>query len=388
MSDRSEMQGRSVSADLRVDYGRGRLDEADVLADPVAKFGRWFDKARAANVAEPNAMTLATVDPFGAPRRDRAAQVLRRARLRLLHQLRQPQGPRARRQPAGGVCFFWQPLERQVRVEGTVERVGRAESEEYFQGRPVGRRGSAPGSRSRAARSRRAPSSSESRPSFRSVRGRPCRSRTTGAASASSPIRSNSGRAAPAGCTTGSFTPAPRQRRPVPTTRVGPCGGSPREWYDVSLRFPGRHPMPLTRPPTTPLDHSRLAAPVGSSAHRSPKQAEELTYIAPAGWDRSEQERIVVFTPPKVPPSRCALIVTPGENLEGDFLKWFKTKWDAVARTAGWCRVASGPARRAPTAAASLPSGPRRSPGRGRGEAHRAVALCGEHRLGGALGAV
>jgi hypothetical protein len=63
-----------------------------------------------------------------------------------------------------------------------------------------------------------------------------------------------------------------------------------------------------------------------------PKQAEELTYIAPAGWDRSEQERIVVFTPPKVPPSRCALIVTPGENLEGDFLKWFKTKWDAVRK--------------------------------------------------------
>ena len=66
-----------------------------------------------------------------------------------------------------------------------------------------------------------------------------------------------------------------------------------------------------------------LAAP-------KPKQAEELAYTAPAGWDRTEQERIVVFTPPDVPPSKCALIVTPGENLEGDFIKWFKTKWDSL----------------------------------------------------------
>ena len=64
------------------------------------------------------------------------------------------------------------------------------------------------------------------------------------------------------------------------------------------------------------------------------KQAEELTYTPPAGWERAEQERIVIFTPPDVPPSKCALIVTPGEKLEGDFLKWFKTKWDALRKGA------------------------------------------------------
>jgi len=97
--------------------------------------------------------------------------------------------------------------------------------------------------------------------------------------------------------------------------------------------------MPLTHPllrlwiiPVLLFAPASLGAP-------KPKQAEELTYIAPAGWDRSEQERIVVFTPPKVPPSRCALIVTPGENLDGDFLKWFKTKWDAVRKDA---RVVQG----------------------------------------------
>src|SRR5689334_15103375 len=75
-----------------------------------------------------------------------------------------------------------------------------------------------------------------------------------------------------------------------------------------------------------------IAASLASAAPK--KEAEELTYIPPAGWDRSEQERIVVFTPPGVPPSKCALIVTPGENLEGDFLKWFKTKWDALRKDA------------------------------------------------------
>ena len=64
------------------------------------------------------------------------------------------------------------------------------------------------------------------------------------------------------------------------------------------------------------------------------KEAEELTYTPPAGWERAEQERIIVFTPPGVPPSKCALVVTPGENLEGDFLKWFKTKWDALRKDA------------------------------------------------------
>lgn len=64
------------------------------------------------------------------------------------------------------------------------------------------------------------------------------------------------------------------------------------------------------------------------------KQAEELAYTPPAGWERTEQERIVVFTPPGVAPSKCALIVTPGENLEGDFGRWFKTKWEALRKGA------------------------------------------------------
>jgi len=137
MSDLSELQARSVSADLRIDYGRGRLDEADVLPDPVAQFGRWFDEARAANVAEPNAMTLATVDPSGAPS---ARVVLLKSfdarGFAFYTNYDSRKGRELAANPRAALCFFWQPLERQVRIEGTVERVGRAESEEYFQSRP------------------------------------------------------------------------------------------------------------------------------------------------------------------------------------------------------------------------------------------------------------
>ena len=60
----------------------------------------------------------------------------------------------------------------------------------------------------------------------------------------------------------------------------------------------------------------------------------EMTYTAPGGWEKSEQERIIVFTPPGVSPRQVALIITPGENLDGDFLKWFKTKWEALRKDA------------------------------------------------------
>src|SRR5688500_4799071 len=67
----------------------------------------------------------------------------------------------------------------------------------------------------------------------------------------------------------------------------------------------------------------------------APEQAAEVTYTIPAGWERLEQERIVVLTPKGVTPQQCALIVTPGETLEGDnFLKWFKEKWDALRKDA------------------------------------------------------
>jgi pyridoxamine 5'-phosphate oxidase len=127
----------NVPPDLRVDYGRASLDERDAHADPIEQFGVWFDEARAAEVPEPNAMTLATVDSGGRPS----------ARIVLLKDFdaggftfhtnyQSRKGRELEANPHAALCFFWQPLERQVRVEGKVEQIGVAESEAYFRSRP------------------------------------------------------------------------------------------------------------------------------------------------------------------------------------------------------------------------------------------------------------
>jgi pyridoxamine 5'-phosphate oxidase len=107
----------------------------------MTKFLAWFDEARAAELREPNAMTLATASPDGAPS----------ARIVLLKGVdergfvfytdyRSRKGHELAANPRAALVFHWMELERQVRVSGTVERVSRAESERYFVSRPLGSR--------------------------------------------------------------------------------------------------------------------------------------------------------------------------------------------------------------------------------------------------------
>jgi pyridoxamine 5'-phosphate oxidase len=121
---------------LRREYRAATLDEPEV-ADALGEFRRWFAQALAAEVDEPNAMTLATVDAGGRPR----------ARVVLLKALDEEgfvfftnyDSDKGRELDAGGAAalvFLWLPLERQVRVEGRVERVTAAESDAYFAQRP------------------------------------------------------------------------------------------------------------------------------------------------------------------------------------------------------------------------------------------------------------
>ena len=128
-------------ADLRRDYARASLSEREVAADPIAQFVLWFDQARAADLPEPNAMTLATATPDGAPS----------ARIVLLKGVdergfvfftdyRSRKGEELRANPRAALVFHWQELERQVRVTGMASRVPVEESEAYFQTRPVGSR--------------------------------------------------------------------------------------------------------------------------------------------------------------------------------------------------------------------------------------------------------
>jgi pyridoxamine 5'-phosphate oxidase len=135
-------------ADLRREYTRAGLSEADVDPDPIRQFGAWFEQALASEVPEPNAMTLATVGAGGRPS----------ARIVLLKgfdaagfvfhtNYDSRKGKELAANPFAALVFFWSELERQVRIEGKVERLAAAESDAYFQGRPLGSRLSAWASR-------------------------------------------------------------------------------------------------------------------------------------------------------------------------------------------------------------------------------------------------
>ncbi|KCB50157.1 pyridoxamine 5'-phosphate oxidase [Bordetella hinzii] len=130
----------SVS-DLRQSYERGVLLESQAAVSPIDQFALWFDEAIAAKVPEPNAMTLATVDASGQPS---ARTVLIKgfdARgFTFFTNYDSRKGRDLLANPRAALLFFWQPLERQVRIEGVVERVSPEESEAYFKSRPVGSR--------------------------------------------------------------------------------------------------------------------------------------------------------------------------------------------------------------------------------------------------------
>ncbi|WP_417329659.1 pyridoxamine 5'-phosphate oxidase [Halomonas cupida] len=126
-------------ADIRRDYEGGSLDESRVPADPLTMFDEWFALARDTDPDDANAMTLATVDSQGFPH----------ARVVLLKGFDQRgmvfftnynshKGSELANVPQAALTFWWPQLARQVRIEGSVEQVSEAESDEYFASRPRG----------------------------------------------------------------------------------------------------------------------------------------------------------------------------------------------------------------------------------------------------------
>ena len=115
------------------------LDPADCDPDPSAQFRAWFDAAVAAELALPDAMVLATVGADGAPH---ARVVLLRgieaAGLAFFTNYESDKATDLSHEPRAALALHWEPLHRQVRVEGTVTRTSRAESEAYFATRPRG----------------------------------------------------------------------------------------------------------------------------------------------------------------------------------------------------------------------------------------------------------
>jgi pyridoxamine 5'-phosphate oxidase len=131
-------------ADLRQEYMRAGLSEAQADRDPLTQFERWFQDALSAKVPLPNAMTLATVGASGRP----AARVVLlkgvdQGGFVFYTNYRSRKGIELAARPAASLVFLWSDLERQVRIEGNVEKVTREESAAYFATRPLGARLSA-----------------------------------------------------------------------------------------------------------------------------------------------------------------------------------------------------------------------------------------------------
>jgi pyridoxamine 5'-phosphate oxidase len=124
---------------MRREYTREALAEADVDADPVVQFGRWFEQAEQAGCPEPTAMTLATATPDGRPS---ARMVLLRGfderGFCFYTNYESRKGVELAANPRAALVFWWGELERQVRIEGPVAPTSRAESEAYFHSRPSG----------------------------------------------------------------------------------------------------------------------------------------------------------------------------------------------------------------------------------------------------------
>jgi len=120
------------------------LDERELDADPVAQLHAWLDDARAAGIELPEAMTLATATADGAPS---ARMVLLKDAgergISFFTNYESRKGVELADNPRAALVLYWHALGRQVRVEGTVERLPSAESDEYFASRPPGSRRSA-----------------------------------------------------------------------------------------------------------------------------------------------------------------------------------------------------------------------------------------------------
>ncbi|HEV2527275.1 MAG TPA: pyridoxamine 5'-phosphate oxidase [Thermomicrobiales bacterium] len=126
-------------ADLRQDYKRGALDEESVRPDPVDQFAVWFYEARSANLTEPNAMIVATVSAAGLPS---ARTVLLKGfgadGFRFYTNYESQKGRDIAANGRIALLFYWAELERQVRIDGTVERLDRETTRAYFNSRPRG----------------------------------------------------------------------------------------------------------------------------------------------------------------------------------------------------------------------------------------------------------
>jgi pyridoxamine 5'-phosphate oxidase len=126
-------------AELRREYTMAGLREEDCSPDPFRQFEVWFRVAVEAELPDANAAALATCTPDGRPSNrmvlikgadERGFVFFTNYHSRKARELEQ--------NPQAALCLFWAPLERQIRIEGSIEKVSAEESDSYFRSRPRG----------------------------------------------------------------------------------------------------------------------------------------------------------------------------------------------------------------------------------------------------------
>ena len=134
----SEIDKKTLQ-NLRIEYSSSPINESEVDANPISFFGKWFDEAMAAEVREPNAMTLATATRDGIPS---ARIVLLKGAdkngFSFYSNYLSRKGKELAKNPSACLVFFWPELGRQVRIEGKILKLSKEESEAYFASRPFG----------------------------------------------------------------------------------------------------------------------------------------------------------------------------------------------------------------------------------------------------------
>lgn len=130
---------RKEIAAIREDYIKGKLDESDVMADPVQQFEKWFQEALDSEVYEPTAMVLSTVNAQNEPSsRTVLLKDIKPDGFSFYTNYSSRKGQDMADNPHVALLFFWSELQRQVRIEGIVEKLSESESDEYFRSRPRG----------------------------------------------------------------------------------------------------------------------------------------------------------------------------------------------------------------------------------------------------------
>ena len=128
---------RKEIAAIREDYSKSHLSKADVLSKPLDQFSKWFQEALTSEVIEPTAMVLSSVSPQGFPSsRVVLLKDIHENGLSFFTNYTSRKGEDLIHNPHVSILFFWPELQRQIRIEGEVEKLPIADSDEYFASRP------------------------------------------------------------------------------------------------------------------------------------------------------------------------------------------------------------------------------------------------------------